>query len=96
MAIAKGDVDYLTSPVTGSALPVPRFHQIFLFSILQGKEKSEEWVRDGWSALELQNRVLLKDGKKLESKEDNLKELGEMADNFKTKWLPLYKALHLI
>lgn len=96
MAVAKGDVNYLVSSVTGSAVPVARFDQIFLLSVAKGNKNIEQWVEDGWSALALQNRVLLKDGKKLEGKEENVKELTEMAETFKNKWLPLYKALNLI
>ena len=83
----------LASPVTGGGLEVPRFQQIFLLSVAQGKTQPDDWAQDAWTALAAQNQKVLKDGKVLESPEENLAELRRVAREFATSRLPILKAL---
>ena len=87
------DMQYLASPVTGGGIPVPRFQQLFLLSVAQGKTQPDEWAQDAWAMLASQNQKVLKDGKVLESPEENLAELRQIARAFSENRLPTLKAL---
>ncbi len=90
------DIGYLASPVTGGGLTVPRFHQLFLLSITQGRKLPAEWAQYVWSLLAMQGKKLLKDGKALDTAEENLAELMKQAQDFSDKQLPIMKALGIL
>lgn len=48
-----------------------------------------------WNILALQNQRLVKDGKTLETVEENLAELTAQASEFAQKRLPILKALQI-
>lgn len=91
-----GEASYLASPVTGGAVAVPRFHQLFLASVAAGKKKPEDWAKDTWAVLSSQAQQILKDGKPLATPEENLAELTTQARDFETKRLPLMRALKVV
>jgi len=95
-ARGSGDINWLASPVTGGGLVVNRVQQLFLAAIARGKKKPEDWARDVWQILKLQDQKLVRDGKVLESPEENLAELTEQAKTFAEKRLPILKALQII
>jgi SAM-dependent methyltransferase len=90
------EVAYLSSPVTGGGVSMPRFHQLFAAAILEGKKKPEEWARDVWAILAAQSQQILKDGKALATPEENIAELTAQAKEFSTKRLPVLKALKIV
>lgn len=94
-ARATGDIAYLCSPVTGGGVMVSRFHQLFLLSKQSGKKKPEEWAQDAWSILKAQGQRILKEGKPIESEDDNLKELVEQAKDFSNGRLRALQALQV-
>ncbi|UOD50411.1 methyltransferase regulatory domain-containing protein [Orrella daihaiensis] len=96
LARSSQDITVLASPVTGGGLPVSRFGQLFLLSLASGKKEPKQWAEDAWHWLEIQGQRLLKEGKTLETKEDNLKELTEQAQTFATKQLPILKSAKVI
>ena len=96
LARSSQDITVLASPVTGGGLPVSRFGQLFLLSLSQGKKEPKQWAEDAWQWLEIQGQRLRKEGKTLETKEDNLKELLEQADTFAKKQLPILKSARVI
>ena len=89
------DLSLLATPVTGGAVGVPRFHQLFLLSMADGKSKPEEWVRDVWTLLSAQGQKIMKDDKTLETPEENLAELKARAKEFEATFLPIYRALRV-
>jgi hypothetical protein len=95
---AKSDnsTSYLASPVTGGGVIVNRFHQLFLLSILNGKQQVSEIAQSAWDILGVQNELLMKDGKALETAQENLLELNHRAQEFLSKKLPILKALLVI
>ena len=95
-ARGSNDVGYLASPVTGGGIPVNRFQQLFLLSIQQGKKQPADWANDTWAILAAQGQRLLKEGKTLETAEDNLAELTTQAHEFAVKQLPILKALQIV
>lgn len=88
-----GDHSYLASPVTGGGILVPRFQQLFLLALQQGRKQPQEWAAFVWDVLRAQNQSILKDGKALATPEENLAELNEQAAVFAQKQLPILKAL---
>jgi SAM-dependent methyltransferase len=94
-ARGSNDVGYLASPVTGGGVAVNRFQQLFLLSMQQGKKQPADWAKDAWAILSAQGQRLLKEGKTLETAEENLAELTAQAKEFADKQLPILKALQI-
>ena len=94
-ARSSNELTYLASPVTGGGITVPRFHQLFLLARSQGHPQPADWASYVWQLLALQNQRLLKEGKTLETAEENLAELTEQAKAFAEKQLPILKALQV-
>ena len=95
-AVFGKEVHYFASPVTGGALITPRFHQMFAASAATGKKKPAEWARDVWTHLSAQGQKIVKEGKALETTEENMAELTAQATEFGAKRLPLLKALGIV
>lgn len=94
-ARSSNELNYLASPLTGGGVTVPRFHQLFLLAKQQGHKQPQDWARFVWNILAIQNQRLVKDGKTLESAEENLVELTAQANEFAEKRLPILKALQI-
>ena len=89
------DITFLASPVTGGGIEVSEIHQLFLLAITEGKKQPQEWAQAAWVALSSQNRLVLKDGKVVETAEGNIEELKKQAIDFANKSLPILKALKI-
>lgn len=94
-ARGSNEVGYLASPVIGGGIPVNRFQQLFLLSMQQGKKQPVDWAKDTWAILSAQGQRLVKEGKTLESAEDNLADLTAQAQTFADKQLPIWRALQI-
>lgn len=89
------DIGYLASPVTGGGVAVNRIQQLFLLSMAQGKKLPNEWAQAVWQTIAAQGQKLVKEGKALETAEENLAELTAQAQTFAEKQLPILKALQI-
>ena len=69
------------------------FWALILQCLKQGKKKPEEWAKEVWAAISAQGQRLTKEGKTLESEQDNLKEITRQAEAFAKKKLPILRAL---
>lgn len=94
-ARSSADITYLASPVTGGGIGVGRFHQLFILALQEGKNEPQAWAQYTWQILILQAQKLLREGKVIESDEDNLAELERLAIEFKDGTLPMLKALKI-
>lgn len=92
---SRGDAGFLASPVTGGGIPVGRFQQLFLDAFQKGHKTPEEMSNSVWELLKLQNQRILQDGKTLESDEENLKHLIELAATFLREQKPVLDALDI-
>ena len=90
------EITFLASPVTGGGIAVNRFQQLFLLTMRNGKKQPQDWASEVWAVLSAQNQRLLKEGKTLESAEDNIQELERQANDFARKRLPILKALEVV
>jgi hypothetical protein len=97
MSKARGssDISHLASPLTGGGVAVNRFQQLFLLAHNQGKKQPDEWAAQVWQTLSGQGQKLVKEGKTLETPEENLAELTTQAKAFAEKQLPILKALQI-
>ena len=95
-ARGSNEITYLASPVTGGGVAVGRFVQLFLLANSQGKKKPAEWAEYVWQVVSSQGQKLLKEGKALETPEENLAELLAQANAFSEKVLPIFKALQIV
>ena len=94
-ARGSSDNNYLASPVTGGGILVLRFQQLFLLAKRHGKKQPAEWAQFVWQLLASQRQKIVKDGKTLETAEENLAELTAQAQTFAEKQLPILKALNI-
>ncbi len=95
-AHANGDIGYLASPIIGGALGVPRFSQLFVEAVQQGKKSADDLAKHVWAILAGQGQAIVKEGKALEGEAANVAELKGQASAFLEKQLPLLKALDVI
>lgn len=93
-AILGSDIEVLASPVTGGGITVGRFQKLFLLAIKAGKKAPAEWAQSVWQILAEQGQRIIKEARQLETAEENLAELGRLADEFSDKHLVILKALH--
>jgi SAM-dependent methyltransferase len=91
-ARGNNDVATLASPVIGGGVAVNRFQQLFLLALKEGKKQPDEWASHAWSTLAAQGQKIVKDGKALETPEENLAELREQARQFADKHLAVLEA----
>lgn len=94
-ARSSNELTYLASPVTGGGITVPRFHQLFLLGKQHGHKQPGDWAQYAWNILAMQGQRLVKEGRTLETAQDNLAELTAQASAFAEKQLPIFKALHI-
>lgn len=92
---ASNDLAYLASPVTGGGIQINRIQQLFVLARQQGRKTPQEWARFAWDHLQALGQRLTKEGKELETAEENLTELTAQAQSFAEKQLPILKALQI-
>jgi SAM-dependent methyltransferase len=86
-ARASHELSFLASPVTGGGVAVPRIQQLFLLARQLGHKDPAAWASFVWNLLQAQGQRLLKEGKPLQTPEDNLTELKDQAQAFAAKAL---------
>lgn len=87
------DLNYLASPVTGGGFLVNRNQQLFLLALSQGLTQPNEWVKFVWQIFATQGQRIVKEGKTLDSAQENIAELTAQAASFLENQLPILKAL---
>lgn len=94
-ARSSSELGYLASPVTGGGVAVARFNQLFLLARIHGHKQPADWAQYVWNILAMQGQRIAKEGKALESAEENMAELTTQAQTFATTHLPVLKALQV-
>jgi SAM-dependent methyltransferase len=92
-ARSSSDIAFMANPVTGGGVAVGRFEQLFLLALSRGEKQPGEWAQFVWGILQAQGQRLVKEGKTLETDEQNLGELTEKARVFGEKQVPVLRAL---
>jgi hypothetical protein len=94
-AMENQEIGYLVSPVSGGGFGVNRFQQLFLLCLAQGKNQPAEWAQFAWQVVSAQGQKLVKNGKPIDTAEENIAELTAQATTFGQKQLPILKALQI-
>lgn len=95
-AKTNGDINHLASPLTGGGILADRFHQLFILAITTGQKQPDEWATFVWNLFASQGQKVVKEGKILESPDENLAEINAHAKAFAEKRLPILKALQVV
>jgi SAM-dependent methyltransferase len=95
LARTSGNITSLASPLTGGAVSVPQFSQLFLLAHQNGRTTVREMAQAAWTLLNAQGQRLALEGVALEGAEANIAELERRATTFLQQELPLLKALHV-
>jgi SAM-dependent methyltransferase len=93
LARSSANVTFLASPVCASGVLVSRFQQLFLLAGQDGRKSPKDQAQFVWDLLAAQGQRIIKDGKTLESAEQNLDEILKQATEFADKRLPVLKGL---
>lgn len=88
-------LNFLASPVTGMGVPVNRFQQIMLKHYRDGTHTADGLAKAVWEILSRQGQRVIFNGKQLETPEENLNHLKNMAQSFLVKELPIFNAFQL-
>lgn len=94
-ARSSNEISFLASPVTGGGVVIYRFQQLFVLALQQGKKKPEEWAAFVAHILNALGQKVVKDGKPLETAEEQLTEITNQANEFALKQLPILRALQI-
>lgn len=94
-ARTSGEINYLASPVTGGGVTTGRFPQLFMLAAQNGLKRPEDWADFVWKIVAGQGQKVVKEGKTLESSEENLAEIVSQANAFVAKQLPVLKDLQI-
>lgn len=87
------EIRYLASPVTGGGVLVQHVQQLFLLARANGEKTPEDWARATWRQCAILGRRMVKDGRTLETADENIAELISLARSFAASYLPLLVAL---
>ena len=87
------ELAYLASPVTGGALPVGRFQQLFLLAQTEGATTAADMAAFVWRLLSAQGHRVAREGEALMRPEDNLVELTQRAQAFIDIYHPMLQTL---
>ena len=94
-ARGSSEVSYVASPVTGGGTLLGRFQQLFLLAHKQGIKDPLDSAKFVWNILAMQSQKIVKDGRTLDSADDNIAELTAQAKLFADKQLPILRALQV-
>lgn len=95
-ARSSSNINFLVSPITATGVPANRIQQLFLLAMEGGVTDLSKIVNFAWETLQLQGQALIKEGKTLETPEENIKELSSQAEEFAKKHLPIFKAFKIV
>jgi SAM-dependent methyltransferase len=87
---------YMASPITGGAIALPHMVQLFVIACTEGETRPEVMAEQVWQFLEASGDRVVRDGKRLESRSENLKEIVAAANRFLHYERPLLEALQVM
>lgn len=95
-AETNNNVRYLASPVIGGGIRVGYIQQLFLLSRSKGGETPDDWAKTAWDILCSRRQKVIKAGRTLQTDQENLDELLELATRFSEQRLPVLIALQVV
>ncbi|WP_395710651.1 class I SAM-dependent methyltransferase [Reyranella sp.] len=91
-----GNIAWLASPVIGAGVSASRLEQLFTAAAATGRAQPEQQAAVAWHFLSAQGHRLTVAGRTLESPNENLTHLTEMAKVFNRKRLGILKTLEVL
>lgn len=91
-----GEINYLVSPITGGGVFVNNLEKMFIKSINAKITSPENLAQEAWQELLQKNQKLNIEGKNLESEDENIAKLIELAKEFQNNRLLNLKTLQII
>lgn len=88
-------INFLASPVIGTAWEIGRFDQLFLIAYMQ-QLPTEKYTEFVWQILKDHNQQLIKDGKQLTTEQENLQHIEKLKQIFLEQKLKLAKSLGIV
>lgn len=95
-ALVSMDLQHMVSPVTGGGINMPHMAQLFIRALREGRADADALANYVWSFLDSIGERLLKDGKRVESRDDNLRMIRVSAASFLAAGRPLLEALEIL
>jgi hypothetical protein len=93
---ADGEIGYIACPLTGQAISRSRISLLLTGLYLDGVRDATVMSEQMWNVLATRNQKMVKDGKMLESRDENLAHLQDMAREFLSDELPRLQVLGLL
>ncbi len=95
-ARGSNDINCLASPLIGGGVPVSGIQQLFLLARSVGGKTPADWAAFVWQLQSSQGQRLSREGKALETAEENIAELTRQAEEFLEKRLPVLQVLRVV
>lgn len=95
-ALVSMDLQHMVSPVTAGGIAVPHMTQLFIRALSEGKSGPDALANYVWDFLDSIGERLVREGNRIESKDENLKEIGISASKFLKFERPVLEALQII
>jgi hypothetical protein len=92
---ARSGINALASPVTGGGIGIGRIDQLLLLGHREGARSAGQLAAFVWSCLSEQGERLVREGKTIETPEENLDLLRKQAEVFVSKPLKVLQALRI-
>lgn len=93
-ALGSADINYLVSPITGGGFGVSHLCQSYIAAMQQGRTTPRDLAMYVWEGNA--GERLIKNGKPIESDDDNIAELVLLADQFNERLVPILKAIQVM
>lgn len=90
------EIRYLASPVSGGGIGVDRFQQLFILAHENGFKSPHDVANFTYKVLLTENQRIYKEGKILDTEEDQLTELEAQATEFADNFMPMLCALKIV
>ena len=94
-AISKNEVNYLVSPLTLTGIPLNKFEKLFLKALSEQHKTEDSIAQYVWNLLGPQGHRVVKEGKTLETAEENIEHLRQEAEKFLATKVELLKNLEV-
>lgn len=95
-ALVSMDLHHMVSPVTGGGIGLTHMTQLLVLAASEGKVGAAALTGYVWDFLDSIGERLVRDGKRIESKDENLEEIRILANKFLKFGRPLLQALQII
>lgn len=93
LAISSGQIGFLASPVTGGGIAAGRFDMLFLLALRRGAKTVDALALFARNCLNLVGQQIVRNGAPMTDQDEMLSHLRELAENFNTERLPVFRNL---